>query len=362
MSNGEETDNMPADDHELSAASDAAPAPAPFARPLKVGALLAESRAAAGRDLADISRETRVPLRHLMAIEADDHHSLPALPYALGFVKSYARSLGLNSESIAAQFRAETSITPHVPTAFNVEPLEEARLPSRQLAWGSVAAVVLLIGGLGLYGAGVFDPAPPSAPAPPPVVAEAEPPVAVPAPAPVGAPVDAATLTDPAATAPDMAAMPAAPMAVAPVPPQSALPSAKPGIPTSGPVVLVAQEDVWVKIYDRATGRRAFMGMLAAGQRYEVPADGPPLTLRAGRAGVVQVQVAGVALPSLGGPVSTIDGVVLTAPALVERFAPVIAAPVAAPAVQRGASPARPQSRPGSALAPARPTGSPIGD
>lgn len=317
MSDRDGTRNMPVDSEDLSAAApDVLPQAKPAAR-LSVGALLAESRAAAGRDLADVSREIRVPLRHLMAIEADDHRSLPALPYALGFVKSYARCVGLNAESVAAQFRAETSITPHVPTPLNLEPLAEARLPSRGLAWGSVAALVVLIAALGLYGSGVFDPAP------------------------VASPVETA--------ADDTAA--AAPAEVAPVDPAPAAPVAAPAaagstpapaaaIPTSGPVVLVAKEDVWVKVYDRATGRRAFMGMLAAGQRYEVPADGPPLTLRAGRAGVVEVQVAGVTLPPLGGPVATIDGVVLTAPALAERFAP----PAQASSVQVGASPGAAQN------------------
>jgi cytoskeletal protein RodZ len=355
---------MPVDGEDQSAAemADAAPPFLPAAR-LSVGALLAETRSATGRELADVARETRVPLRHLMAIEADDHRSLPALPYALGFVKSYARSLGLNSDAVAAQFRAETSITPHVPTPLNMEPLAEARLPSRGLAWGSVAVLIVLIGALGLYGAGVFDPAPEA-----PVVAAAPEAVGDEIPAEIRA--DNLTPLDPAAAAP------------APVQPDAALATpavtpAAPAIPTSGPVVLVAQEDVWVKIYDRATGRRAFMGVLAAGQRYEVPADGPPLTLRAGRAGVVQVQVAGVALPSLGGPVSTIDGVVLTAPALAARFAPPPpadiafpngSAPVPAAAVRRPVQP--PASQGGAqvgaqvrpAPAPAGPAGAPIGD
>lgn len=327
MSDNDGTRNMPVDSADLpTAVPDASPQAKPAAR-LTVGALLAETRAATGRDLADVSREIRVPLRHLMAIEADDHQSLPALPYALGFVKSYARCVGLNAESVAAQFRAETSITPHVPTPLNLEPLAEARLPSRGLAWGSVAALVLLVGALGLYGSGVFDPVPPAVPV-----------------------ETAAVEPDPVAVAP---VVPAA-VAPAPLPAAAAVP-AGPAIPTAGPVVLVAQEDVWLKIYDRATGRRAFMGMLSAGQRYEVPADGPPLTLRAGRAGVVQVQVAGVTLPALGGPVSTIDGVVLTAPALAARFAP----PPAEPAVQAGASRSAAQ---GATAPAARPTAAPIGD
>jgi cytoskeleton protein RodZ len=272
-------------------------------RSLTVGALLAEARAAAGRELADLARETRVPLRHLMAIEADDHESLPALPYALGFVKTFARSIGLNPEAVGAQFRAETRLTPHVPTPPSMEPLDEARLPSRGLAVAGAAVLVLVIGGLGLYGSGVLDPAPNA----PTVAAPADPAANVPAAAP--APAAAAATTTPAA------------------------------IPTSGPVALTAREDVWVKIYSRTTGRRAFQGLMVAGSIYKVPEDNGPLVLRAGRAGVIDVTVAGVKLPPLGGPVDTIDGVVLTAPALAERYAAATAMPaVQPPARQTGAS------------------------
>jgi hypothetical protein len=300
-------------------------------RRLTVGALLAEARAAAGRELADLARETRVPLRHLMAIEADDHEALPALPYALGFVKTFARSVGLNAEAVGAQFRAETRLTPHVPTVSSLEPMDEARLPSRSMAFAGVAVLALVIGGLGLYGAGVFDPAPSSSP--PPV-----------------------SLTD--------GTVPSGPVAAAPAgAPAKATPAAPAAIPTSGQVVLLAREDVWVKIYNRATGKKAFQGLMVAGSNYPVPLDSPPLTLRAGRAGVIEVRVAGVLLPPLGGPVDTVDGVLLTAPALAARFAaqaPTAAAPAApgplapapedqqraAPAVQRGASPAAASAAP----------------
>lgn len=279
-------------------------------RRLTVGALLAEARAASGRELSDVARETRVPLRHLMAIEADDHESLPALPYALGFVKTFARTVGLNAEAAGAQFRAETRMTPHVPTAPSLEPMDEARLPSRGMALAGVAILVLVIAGLGLYGSGVLDPAP-SAP-------------------PVAAPIASVPPVGP--VLPDAGA----PAPIAP----SMAPAA---IPTGGPVQLQAREDVWVKIYDRATGRKVFQGLMIAGSNYPVPQDGPPLTLRAGRAGVIEVSVAGVKLPPLGGSVDTIDGVVLTAPALAARFAGMVPAPVQAPVrqpVQRGASPA----------------------
>lgn len=276
--------------------------PEPPSRRLTVGALLSEARAATGRELADVARETRVPLRHLMAIEADDHEALPALPYALGFVKTFARTVGLNPESVGAQFRAETRLTPHVPTPPSLEPMDEARLPSRGMALAGVAVLVLVIGGLGLYGTGVFDAAPAAAPA---TMAAGEP---------------APALLLPPAGAPAAVAAPAA-------------------IPTAGAVVLTAREDVWVKIYSRATGRRAFQGLMVSGSIYNVPQDGEPLVLRAGRAGVIDVTVAGVKLPPLGGPVDTIDGVVLTAPALAERFAGAVLEPAA---VQPAARPIAP--------------------
>uniref|UniRef100_UPI0013DB8FE4 helix-turn-helix domain-containing protein n=1 Tax=Sandarakinorhabdus rubra TaxID=2672568 RepID=UPI0013DB8FE4 len=137
---------------------DTASAGASAGASLSVGALLAEARAERGRELADLARETRVPLRHLMAIEADDHSALPALPYALGFVKAYARAVGLEPEAVGARFRAENRLAPHVPVASSLEPVDEARLPSRGLAWGALALLVLVLGGLGLYGSGAFDP------------------------------------------------------------------------------------------------------------------------------------------------------------------------------------------------------------
>lgn len=281
-------------------------------RRLTVGALLAETRAAAGRELADLARETRVPLRHLMAIEADDHEALPALPYALGFVKTFARSVGLNPEAVGAQFRAETRLTPHVPSVPSLEPLDEARLPSRGLAMAGLAVLVLVIGGLGLYGSGLLDPVP-SAPQ-----------VAAPAAADEAPTTASAPATTPAGAVPGTSAAAATPAT----------------IPATGPVTLTARSDVWVKIYSRITGRKAFQGLMVAGSIYKVPEDKGPLVLRAGRAGEIEVSVAGVKLPPLGGSVETVDGVVLTAPALAERFA---GAAAAAPPVQGPASQAAPQ-------------------
>jgi cytoskeletal protein RodZ len=263
----------------------------------RTGATLLAARTAAGLELTDVARETRVPLRHLKALETDAHDQLPALPYAIGFVKAYARAVGLDPETLADHFRSETSKGAHVPTSLTLEPLDERRLPSRGLVFVSVGVVVAIIAGLSAWGAGMFDPPTPTiiATAPPP---PAEPEVAA-APA-----ADQGVAVDPA--------MVAAPGATGVAPPTG-------GIVASGVVVLTAKEDVWVKIYDNATKTTAKIGILKAGESFTVPPVPPGLMLWTGKAGALDVSVGGRALPPLGGPVEAIRNVSLAGPDLVAR-------------------------------------------
>jgi cytoskeletal protein RodZ len=272
----------------------------------RTGAMLANARAAAGLELSDIARDTRVPLRHLKALEEDRHDELPALPYAIGFVKSFARAVGLDPETVAGQFRAETSKGAHVPSMGTLEPLDERRLPSQALVYGSVALVIAVIAGLSAWGAGAFDP-------PPPAATET---VAAPPPAPAPAAADAA----PAAGT--LAAAPGAPA---------------PAIAASGPVVLTAREDVWLKIYDGATKTSVMTGTLAAGQSFNVPAT-PGLQLWTGKAGALDVTIGGRPIPPLGGPVETVKNISLAPADLLARQAAKEAG--TAPAATEAAAPA----------------------
>jgi len=258
----------------------------------RTGAMLQAGRTAAGMELTDVARETRVPIRHLRALEADKHDELPALPYAIGFVKSYARAIGLDPETMANQFRNETSKSAHVPTPISLEPLDERRLPSRGLWIGSLVAIIAIIAVFSAWGAGAFDPPPPVAPETT-AIAEAPPAAAT---GDIGTPA---------------AAVPAAPTA-------------------AGPVVLTASRDVWVKISDKASGETLKVGVMTAGESFTVPADRPALTLWTGMAGALSVSVGGQVLPPLGGPVETVRNVSLAAADLVARSAAPAAAPPAA--------------------------------
>ncbi|GJL94136.1 MAG: hypothetical protein DHS20C05_05410 [Hyphococcus sp.] len=77
-----------------------------------VGEFLANARRAARLGHAAVFDATKIKTSHLEAIEAGDKDSLPATPYAVGFVKAYAEFLGLDADAVADRFKAE--ITPDV--------------------------------------------------------------------------------------------------------------------------------------------------------------------------------------------------------------------------------------------------------
>jgi transcriptional regulator with XRE-family HTH domain len=80
------------------------PAPADFAH---VGQYLAAVRDHRGLSLAQVAAETRVRRLYLSALEEGEHAPLPSRPFAVGYVRAYARALGLDGDEIVAQFRAD---------------------------------------------------------------------------------------------------------------------------------------------------------------------------------------------------------------------------------------------------------------
>ena len=113
------------------------------------GQRLSRAREEAGKTVEQIASETRIPIRHLETLESGDFAALPAKTYAIGFARTYARSVGLDEKEIAAQVRDELSdgedAVPHRGTTF--EPSDPARIPSRRLAWFSAFAVLILVVG-----------------------------------------------------------------------------------------------------------------------------------------------------------------------------------------------------------------------
>lgn len=260
--------------------------------PATVGERLQAARLAQGLELSDIAARTRVPLRHLEAIERGDYGALPATTYATGFSRAYARALELDEVEIVRDLREELQHIGEAPEYQPYEAADPARVPPRWLAWGGVAAALAVVALFGWwYSSRLSSPA--EAP-------------------------EVAAVQQPAATAPGSAtggnaAQPATPA------------------PTTGPVVLTATQPVWLRIYD-ATDTRLMEKEMARGERYEVPANANRPMILTGRPDALQVTVGGRQVPPLGDGTRTISGVELTPQALAARSAPPAAPATASPA------------------------------
>lgn len=263
--------------------------------PARVGDRLREGREAQGRTLEDIAAITRIPLRHLRLIEAGEHEDLPATPYSVGFVRTYAQSIGLDATQLAQDFRAELSRTPPPPRAPEpFEPADPKRVPSRLLAVIALAIAVLIATGYAVVRSGTLSGD------------------------------DAETRARLAAgTLPGTTPAPAPAPSAAPRPASVAAPAA------SGPVVLTATEPVWLRVYEGNGGERYLEKVLQSGETFTVPASAKDPQILTGRPQAVRVTVGTTVIPPLGTPERTIADVSLKADALLARAA---AAPAPSPA------------------------------
>jgi cytoskeletal protein RodZ len=74
---------------------------------IKSGEKLQEVRLEKGLDLEDVAKATKIKTEFLSYIENGEYQKLPSASYAHGFVRNYARFLGLPDEEILAIFRRE---------------------------------------------------------------------------------------------------------------------------------------------------------------------------------------------------------------------------------------------------------------
>ncbi len=249
--------------------------------PERVGDKLREARVSAGLDLSDIATKTRVPLRHLTAIEAGDYSALPSATYCVGFVKAYARSVGEDEVSLARQLREELGQRPPAERyeATILDDDDVGPVPSRKLAITAAVIAALIVGGYLLWR-------------------------------------NMSSGTPETATVTEQPAVPSASEA-AQINAAAVAPPASP----NGEVVLTAKETVWLRIYD-AKDKVLFEKEMAAGERYVVPADADNPMIRTGRADLIGVMVNGKEVPALGPAERTVKDVGISASALAARPAP----------------------------------------
>jgi cytoskeleton protein RodZ len=99
------------------------------AAPMSIGAELRDARERRGLSLAQLSRTTKISVTTLRSIEIDQVEKLPEPVFLRGFLRAYAREVGLNPEDTVrrytGQFLPATEIAPVAGTS------QMARKPTR---------------------------------------------------------------------------------------------------------------------------------------------------------------------------------------------------------------------------------------
>ncbi|HUD04582.1 MAG TPA: helix-turn-helix domain-containing protein [Patescibacteria group bacterium] len=117
---------------------------------IKSGEKLQQARIEKGFSLEDVARATKIKTQFLSYIEDGEYQKLPSPSYAHGFVRNYARFLGLPDEEILALFRREfdeDKVYKVLPKGFGEKqefPLFKFKI--RQAVLLSVLIIVVLIG------------------------------------------------------------------------------------------------------------------------------------------------------------------------------------------------------------------------
>ncbi len=280
--------------------------------------LLRATREGKGLSLEEVAHALKLQPRQITAMEEGDFKALGSSPHVRGFVRNYARHMGMDPQSVLGLLERQAPLPTHElqgPGDTGVSmPVPGGRKP---MAWALAASPLVLVAlGAGiLYALGVnFDrwrtvsgETPPAQSVPAPVVA----PVAVavspalPAPAGVSGSVPAAPIAGIVSAQPSPGALPvAAPLVPAPVFPP-ATPTATPptGAPAVAPqslpatpvaaantrrIVLNFLKESWIEV-KQGDGRILISEKMRGGNT-RILEGRPPFTLVIGAASGVQVQ------------------------------------------------------------------------
>lgn len=111
--------------------------------------------------LDEVAKSTKISTRMLRALEEEKFNELPGGVFNKGFVRAYARQLGLDEEKTLADYMAAMGSNPEPPKPEDAElrAIAERKERERQvnrsasLPWGMLAVLLLLLAlGLGVWG------------------------------------------------------------------------------------------------------------------------------------------------------------------------------------------------------------------
>ena len=278
-----------------------------------VAGILRQTREATKRSIADVAVHLRIAERHLVALESSQLDGLPGMTYAVGFVRSYAKFLGLDAEAMVEQFKREMGIVDTKPVLNFPIPANDRPLPGGALALSSLALLALIYGGW--YYANSGTPSTQTTSNQTVAATSNQPDETMPSPdqaATVLGDLPSQSLatgpTDRVFSPPSEAASDAPTMRPIPAPDVvTAAPTSSPSEALASPVnpalieskiVLRSSADSWIQILN-TDNEVVFSRILQRGETYPVP-NQSGLRLDTGNAGGLEILVEGRLLPPIG--------------------------------------------------------------
>jgi len=106
-----------------------------------IGAYLQRQRELRQVSLEELVQTTRVPLKMLQHLESDRFDELPGDVFARGFMRSYARTLGLDEAEVLRRFDRDRNVDLSAPPP----PLASIDPPEHGRSFGIAIALVILV-------------------------------------------------------------------------------------------------------------------------------------------------------------------------------------------------------------------------
>jgi cytoskeletal protein RodZ len=105
-----------------------------------VGNYLRQQREVKGMSIEEVARATRVPMSSVERLESDQFDELPGEVFVRGFMKSYARAVGLDTDDVLARYTASRRVAWVTPL-----PISSPTRPARAKRYGVAIAFFLLL-------------------------------------------------------------------------------------------------------------------------------------------------------------------------------------------------------------------------
>jgi len=254
------------------------------------GARLKREREQRKVTLEEIALSTKIGTRFLRALEDEHFDQLPGGIFNKGFVRAYARHLGMDegqavSDYLAASGAGQPEKKPEEARELELAAEEEVSSAAARIPWG-IFAIVLLLVALGFAAWGFYSREKPVTP----VVVSSPPPINK-TPQPPSPKTEARIVSSPESSTRDLV----------PASPKPADAATVPATPTPTPgafvVLVTAREDSWLTI--TADGKEIMRDTLTAPAAKSVEAA-KEITIRAGNVGALEFSFNGKKVPIRG--------------------------------------------------------------